>query len=44
LNISDRGWESIKYLVRDFENEDRFNFYCDDIEVIAIEEIDWIIG
>ncbi|MEK5491234.1 hypothetical protein MKZ24_11125 [Paenibacillus sp. FSL R7-0297] len=44
LNISDRGWESVKYLVRDFENEDRFNFYCNDIEVIAIEEIDWIIG
>ncbi|AIQ60616.1 hypothetical protein [Paenibacillus borealis] len=44
LNISDRGWDSVKYLVRDFENEDRFKFYCDDIEVIAIEEIDWIIG
>lgn len=44
MNISDRGWDSVKYLVRDFENEDRFKFYCDDIEVIAIEEIDWIIG
>ncbi|MEK3837865.1 hypothetical protein [Paenibacillus sp. FSL P2-0136] len=44
LNISDRGWDSVKYLVRDIENEERFKFYCNDIEVVAIEEVDWIIG
>lgn len=44
LNISDRGWDSVKYLVRDIENGERFKFYCNDIEVVAIEEVDWIIG
>jgi hypothetical protein len=44
LDISDSGWDSTKYLVRDFENEDELKFYCNDIEVIAIEEIELIIG
>lgn len=44
LNITDRGWDAIKYLVRDVENEDEFKFYCNDIEVMAIEEIDLIVG
>lgn len=43
LDIADRGWDSIKYLVRDFEDEDLFKFYCNEIEVIAIEEVKWII-
>ncbi|MDI4648013.1 hypothetical protein [Cohnella hashimotonis] len=44
LDIADRGWDAIKYLVRDFENEDTFKFYCNEIEVIGIEEIEWIVG
>lgn len=44
VDISDRGWDSVNYLVRDFENEEHFKLYCNDIEVIAIEEVDWIIG
>ncbi|WP_159888734.1 hypothetical protein [Paenibacillus puerhi] len=44
LNITDKGWDSTKYLVRDFENEDDFKFYCNDIEVTAIEETDLIVG
>lgn len=43
MDIKDRGWDSIKYLVRDFENEDEFKFYCLEIEVIAIEEIDLVV-
>lgn len=43
LDISDRGWDSIMYLVRDFESDDEFKFYCNDIEVISIEETDLIV-
>ncbi|MEK3910786.1 hypothetical protein [Paenibacillus sp. FSL H7-0331] len=44
LDIMDSGWESRKYLVRDFENEDDFKLYCNEIEVISIEEIELWIG
>ncbi|MCU6793526.1 hypothetical protein OB236_15585 [Paenibacillus sp. WQ 127069] len=44
LDIMDSGWESRKYLVRDYENEDDFKFYCNGIEVISIEEIELWIG
>ncbi|MBP1996958.1 hypothetical protein [Paenibacillus eucommiae] len=40
LDISDRGWDSVKYLVRDYEYEEGLKFYCNDIEIIAIEEIE----
>lgn len=43
LNIKDSGWESLSYLVRDFENEDEFEFYCDEIEVVSVEEVDLIV-
>ncbi|WP_240421812.1 hypothetical protein [Paenibacillus periandrae] len=44
LDIMDSGWESKKYLVSDIENEDDFKFYCNEIEVISIEEIELWIG
>ncbi|MEK3879669.1 hypothetical protein NSS64_02835 [Paenibacillus sp. FSL H8-0122] len=40
LDISDRGWDSYRFHVGDFEEEGRFKFYCNEVEVIAIEEID----
>jgi hypothetical protein len=43
LDIKDSGWESLSYLVRDFENEDEFMFCCDDIEVVSIEEVDLVV-
>jgi hypothetical protein len=43
LNIKDSGWESLSYLVRDFENEDEFEFYCDEIEVVSVEEVDLVV-
>ncbi|WNS43417.1 hypothetical protein [Paenibacillus sp. MMS20-IR301] len=44
LDISDSGWDSVKYCVRDMESEENFKFYCDNIEVIAVEEMDWVVG
>jgi len=38
LDIRDRGWENKKFEVIDYE-EDTVHFYCTDIEVISVSEL-----
>lgn len=42
LDIEDDGWEQLKYLVRDFENEE-LHFYCNEIEVISVMKMELFI-
>lgn len=37
LDFRDRSWETIKFQVRDFENEN-IDFYCNNIEILEVKE------
>jgi hypothetical protein len=41
-DISDRGWENKNYEVIDYE-DDSLHFYCTDIEIISLKEIQSMI-
>ncbi len=38
LDISDRGWEKVHFSIGDYE-DDRISFFCENIEIRAIEEV-----
>ncbi len=40
-DITERGWENIKYEVEDYE-ENNLRFFCSDVEVISISDTSYV--